>query len=104
MVDTIIRWLGLPAYASLATAAKALIFLVIAVIVLFAATVIFAIFVLALRTGHMRSQHRREERVARWHDTILEVLEGAPPEKLHDRVRPGEEIALLAVLLQFSRR
>jgi HEAT repeat protein len=104
MLDRLLRWLGLPTYAEAAQHERVFIVLIVAVSVLFIITVLFAMLVVTLRARHVRRRRRRDAREERWHEAVLDVLGGAPPALLQDKVQEGEEIALLAYLLTFARR
>lgn len=103
-MDRLLDWLGLPPYERAADHEKVLVVLIVSVTALFILTLLFTVIVVLLRAGHVRRRQRREERGERWHDAVLDVLSGGAPAGLHARVRPGEEIALLAFLMQFARR
>jgi HEAT repeat protein len=104
MLDRLLRWLGLPSFTESAQQERVLIVLIVSVSLLFIITLLFALLVIALRAGHVRRRHRRDERDERWKDAVLDTMSGAEPAGLQALVRPGEDVALLAYLLPYVRR
>jgi len=104
VLDALARWLGLESFSRAARHEQVLVVLIIGVTLLFLLALAFAVLVVALRAGHIRRLRRREARAERWRATVLDVLGGESPDALYALVEPGEELALLAYLLQFARR
>ena len=105
MIERFLRWLDLPAYGVASPQERLLIVIIGAVLVLFIATVLFALVVLMMRARHARQRRRTEERESRWDARLLDVLGGEVAlAELQRQVGAGEELDFLAYLLRFARR